>query len=944
MASINRLILLLIVCAGGAFAQGYTLENFANCTTGSAPTVTCLQNSWWGTGTSGGNSPVDNSNNTLTIVTTTVCDSGSMPPGHSGKVLNYNTTQGNGHNNQMIFLQAPVSSVGTIWQGAFWFCSNIPNTDSFGTSFDGFQLITGGGSRLSNYDSNGVSQGWGIETNAGQSLIPYTPGTWVLVVWQFVQGGACSNSDHSDCVRLRLYSRTGVLAGEQWFNGGSNVAVANMTFGNGNAATMSAGNAVQYADIWTATQGGTSAEFPYIPFTNPWDGIITPGRAINWTLSGISGGIPSSSWTQCGSTLAAGTYSGATLTSSLAGCGANTFYKLGVGTFNVNGTVTGPTAGSVVFRGSGAGSTFVKETGTAAACVQSTSIICWKSSDGTNTQSPGTVSNWTAGYVQGSNQITVSSTTGIVVNSTMIMLDQCDTGFSGGTSCPTGSATDNGNLFICGVSQGAGVGCSGPGPDAGGLRPLRGQMEIHTVTNVTGSVLTISPPLIFPNWASGQSPQMWIVQPVSNFGVEDMTIDGNGSSAAIGIEFGSAYNWWIKGVAVRNIATWGTNCFQCANGIFQSSYVFGMDNAANPYGVRVSFAANNIFHNNIIQSSTTPFSYDGSASGNVFANNFVINAAFQTPSNVLQAAMNYHAQDYFNLDEGNIMSQTDCDGVHGTCSMATSFRDLFTGWESQPGTPKTAFTNTYNAAFGDRYEHIIAAVYGTSGYHTAYNTITCPENNNAESLFNTSCPYFSSPTDTLGLSTSLLWGSYDIKRATISWCGTLLDTGWSVSSGCNSTSEAPIAAPVYANFAPVVGDTVAGQPSLPASFYLASRPSWWTNTIPYPAIGPDVSGGNVGQCSGTLNTSGHFSGVAATSSAQCTGTSLTSAWAGHVNANPAMVCALSLGMPPDGTGSALAFDEATCYGGTPPSSGATPKGTGVGKAISTGIAEPKEFQ
>jgi hypothetical protein len=31
---------------------------------------------------------------------------------------------------------------------------------------------------------------------------------------------------------------------------------------------------------------------------------------------------------------------------------------------------------------------------------------------------------------------------------------------------------------------------------------------------------------------------------------------------------------------------------------------------------------------------------------------------------------------------------------------------------------------------------------------------------------------------------------------------------------------------------------------LPASLYLSGKPSWWGNAIPWPAIGPDVSGGD----------------------------------------------------------------------------------------------------
>jgi hypothetical protein len=38
------------------------------------------------------------------------------------------------------------------------------------------------------------------------------------------------------------------------------------------------------------------------------------------------------------------------------------------------------------------------------------------------------------------------------------------------------------------------------------------------------------------------------------------------------------------------------------------------------------------------------------------------------------------------------------------------------------------------------------------------------------------------------------------------------------------------------------GNAVPGTQTLPNSFYLPARPSWWAAT-PWPAIGPDVSGG-----------------------------------------------------------------------------------------------------
>src|SRR5271155_4064611 len=51
--------------------------------------------------------------------------------------------------------------------------------------------------------------------------------------------------------------------------------------------------------------------------------------------------------------------------------------------------------------------------------------------------------------------------------------------------------------------------------------------------------------------------------------------------------------------------------------------------------------------------------------------------------------------------------------------------------------------------------------------------------------------------------------------------------------------------------------------ALPASFYYASKPSWWptnhpgtSTALPWPIIGPDIRGGNLLQCtSGTYTRS-----------------------------------------------------------------------------------------
>jgi len=140
--------------------------------------------------------------------------------------------------------------------------------------------------------------------------------------------------------------------------------------------------------------------------------------------------------------------------------------------------------------------------------------------------------------------------------------------------------------------------------------------------------------------------------------------------------------------------------------------------------------------------------------------------------------------------------------------------------------------------------------------------------------------------------TSLMrWGNYDTVNAAVQW---------------NSTEASPAANTyVNANFTSTYFGSLAH--TLPASLYYGSTPSWWPSGKAWPPIGPDVASGNVGICTGT------YKGAQATSSSQCTGGSLTAAWASHVTSIPAQDCYLKLGGPPDGTGSALNFNASACY-------------------------------
>jgi MYXO-CTERM domain-containing protein len=275
------------------------------------------------------------------------------------------------------------------------------------------------------------------------------------------------------------------------------------------------------------------------------------------------------------------------------------------------------------------------------------------------------------------------------------------------------------------------------------------------------------------------------------------------------------------------------------------------------------------------------------------------------------------------LWEGNVAPQAYQDQTHGGKLSETYFRNFLTGWEScsngncsPNATAKNANLDAVSPLAFNRYGNFVANVLGTPGVSTLAYVYTDPSqfwssSNGLAHIWNLGSGNQAVslggpiPVDPAVLSSTMWFHNWDaFNSATMDCTG----PGTPV-AGCPQDQRASNA-PTYPGLS---------HPSttMPPSFYYGSRPAWWSSAIPFPAIGPDVTGGNVGQCTGTLNTSGQYGGVPATSSAQCTGTGMAVAWDGHVNAIPAMNCFLNvMGGPPDGTGGVLTFDADNCYSST----------------------------
>jgi hypothetical protein len=219
------------------------------------------------------------------------------------------------------------------------------------------------------------------------------------------------------------------------------------------------------------------------------------------------------------------------------------------------------------------------------------------------------------------------------------------------------------------------------------------------------------------------------------------------------------------------------------------------------------------------------------------------------------------------LLEGNVSPGLNPDGVHGTSNFVTAFRNYFLGTDtSRNQQTMPVLMQGYN-----RYFNLIGNVLGTPGYHTVYECAAASANDTCSTSPNTSIytiGYSGNqgqyggvfPNDPLSKTTTMRWGNYDTVNGAVRW----------------QSTEVPSGLSQFANPLPA-------SHTLPASFYISAKPSWWSSGKPWPAIGPDVSSGNIANLGG------------------------------HANTIPAQDCYASMGGPADGTGGVLNFNASTCY-------------------------------
>ena len=577
-----------------------------------------------------------------------------------------------------------------------------------------------------------------------------------------------------------------------------------------------------------------------------WSGILDPTKAIDWaSYSGIPGGIPTNR-TQCGSTIAAGA-SSTTIQSALNSCAANTYVLLGPGTFTLSSAVTIPS--NKTLRGSGTQNTIVN-------CGFDDCINV----GGTGALSSTTLINITSGATQGSTSIVVASTSGISVGGYLEVSEL-------NNSADPWYATISGTNGSCGWCD-----------QWGGVR-TRGQ--IVEVTSITGTTIGISPPL-YSDYTL--TPAVTPFAATTKYaGLEAlqlyMTKTSYDGSLTANIYMDQCAYCWIKGVednyANGDHVQVGSS-FRCE---IRDSYFSNSLNHTSGQTEGSIFIINKssgiLVENNIIERSHDSVVEDWGPAGNVIAYNYMFgNFDTNYPTSSPAWSIDTHgAHPQFTLMEGNVGSMIVVDSIWGSGSHDTMFRNWMNDMHARCSPLANGRNNidcstlNYQSAelvgfwiSGQHHSNNLVANVAGSAVTKAHTTEVAEQIGGSDTSSWNNAVDFSlgtDPSDSTVLSTSLVFGNYRNADNNLTW-------ERNVPSGYNPPHPSQ---------------------TLPASFIHSSQPSWWGTTIPWPAIGPDVTGG--------AGPGGHVYSLTA--------------------ANPSQAC---YNATPKGSDGIALFDPTVCYGGS----------------------------
>ncbi|MGC1871370.1 MAG: glycosyl hydrolase family 28-related protein [Acidobacteriaceae bacterium] len=592
--------------------------------------------------------------------------------------------------------------------------------------------------------------------------------------------------------------------------------------------------------------------FNIYSYAQLWSPILNANQAIDWSSSGVDG-IPART-SNCASLTSAATL--AQINSALASCPSGQTVYLATGTYSIPGTINVPS--NVTLRGAGADQTILNATGGGGGDVVSLG-------SGGPTYNPISI---TGGSSAGSTSITVSNSSGITVGNYLVITE-----------------TNNPSYVSSEGSEGNCDWCDGSWTSTGSL--ARGQ--IVAVTGLSGNTVTISPGLY------GAYTNTPIAVPfsmsASYAGVEDLQVYANNTGYAANFGMTACAYCWVKGVESNYTdgdhveVYWGYHD-EVRDSYFSNSFL----HTPGTYDSDIQIAAKtsaSLVENNIVERTHTSIMLEWGAAGNVISYNYTMGEFDGGSTNEMIGGTSFHgAHPQFNLLEGNVITEMSQDSTWGTSSQTTAFRNWVVGTNHicMPTSGRgTVICSGTNGHYGFQAARAIQMSYLTTLNNFIGNVVGSAQ---MQSLIGYSSPLAQSASveypavrsyDDVAYGWSFGYGEAD-DDGTGTGCA-----GGNPPCHLAGTSSTDFFDANYNNVDGSLTWASGISQTLPPSFYLSAQPSWW-GSLPFPATGPDVSGG--------------------------------SGPGGHSYGNPAQACYLNtMGGSDGGAGGPLPFNAEKCYGG-----------------------------
>ncbi len=574
--------------------------------------------------------------------------------------------------------------------------------------------------------------------------------------------------------------------------------------------------------------------FPLTAFGQyPWSGILPSGTGIDWSQAGVPGGIPSPGWTQSGATNAAtqcgsgSTDCTSTIQTALNACGTSHFVLLGAGTFLINSSVSVPS--NCALRGSGANQTIlnVKGTGGGAPIKLGSGGIAYTG-----------ILSISSGAAAGSTSLGLSGSLGVKVGGFLAIAETNDNvtvdvrGGEGNCTWCDGSWTSDAHL------------ASG---------------QIVLVTSVSGTTVGISPGLYRAYTNSPIAIPFNMV--ATNAGVESLQIYSNNTGYQQDVNMSMCSNCWVRGIESNYTdgdfvdVYWGYRD-EIRDNYFSNAYLHTPGAADSDVSLLDKTSAS-LVENNIIERGHASVLLSWGAAGNVVAYNYCEGGFDSSSTNFVIGGIGMHgAHPQFNLIEGNVTPNIAPDQIWGSSAYNTIFRNWAKGTSlaCNPLTGRGTVTCTPVGQSGATGVNGWAPFQGSRGLDithlaTHYNIV----GNIAGSANQIALqPYGNATSTHVAILQYPSARSYDSTNYNIDF-GYGESSDDASSTGCDGSTNPPChgtnayaTAFLHGNFTMAdntIDNWVSGVTQvLPASFYRAIKPLWW-GLLPYPAIGPDVTGG-----------------------------------------------------------------------------------------------------